>query len=675
MTATAEPTHTGRAELELAVQRIRLRLGLRVAWLSHLSQIGLSDTEIVSGDRDRLDDELAWRAEAAPDELLDALTVAEQSLGQRGHGRLGRLAETFGLSPVEVDLVHVCLAAAVDERVGRVFARLHGDDQRRYVTEHAAARVCDRDTAVLAAHESPVRLWGLVLEEPTGPGEPPAVRLDRTVLAWLHDVSELDPTLIGVVRDRAPHAPLGSWPLDDVAGRCQDDVARGQPTRVVIRGRPGSGRRSFAAAVCDALGLRATDVDADRIRPDRWEPTSVAMQRHAWLERTAPIWAGDTLVAATWSTSVPPFPIQFACVGPSDNLAAVEELTDVVVDMPPLTVDDRSALWSRYVPTSDDWPELQRSDIVDRPHLLVGDIVHVARQGASTTAAAREVLRQRIHDQLGPLVTPMPLPYRRADLVVPDRTGEQLDFLLFECRQRRRFWAGGGRARLYPEAGLIALLAGPPGVGKTMAAQVLAGELGVPLLRVNLAETISKYIGETAKHLELVLDQARDLDALLLFDEADTLFGKRTEIRDAHDRWANADTNFLLQAIETYPGVGLLATNRKDQIDEAFLRRLRHVVELPRPDSAARRALWLALLADVDPDADPAPYSPLVDRLAERVELTGAEIKHAVLNAAFVAAGAGTPPGPDAIVAGLDRELAKQGRPLSELERRRVLDG
>lgn len=675
MTATDESRLAGRAEIELAVQRVRLRLGLRVAWLAHLAQTGLSEAEMVSGDCDRLDDELAWRADAAPTELLGALAAAEESLAQRGPGRLGRLAETFGLSPVEVDLVQVCLAAAVDERVGRVFARLHGDEQRRYVTEHSAARVCDRDTAVLATNESPVRSWGMVVDEATGPGEAPAVRLDRTIVAWLHDVSELDALLVGVARDRAAHAPLASWPLHEVTERCRGHLGRGQPIRVVVRGRRGTGRRSFAAAACEALGIRATDVDADRIRRERWEATSVAVHRHAWLEQTAPIWAGDSLSSATWSASVPPFPVQFACVGTADRLAPVEELTDLVVDLPPLTLDDRAALWSRYVPTSDDWPEPHRSDIVDRPHLLVGDVVHIARQGATTADAAREVLRQRIHDQLGPLVTPMPLPYRRDDLIVPDRTAEQLDFLLFECRQRRRFWSDGGRARLYPDMGLIALLAGPPGVGKTMAAQILAGELGVPLLRVNLAETISKYVGETAKHLELVLDQAAHLDAVLLFDEADTLFGQRTEIRDAHDRWANADTNFLLQAVETYPGVALLATNRKDQIDDAFLRRLRHVVDVPRPDATARRALWRALLQDVDPDADLEPCGPLVDCLAERVELTGAEIKHAVLNAAFVAAGGATPMGPDAIVAGLDRELAKQGRALSDLERRRVLDG
>lgn len=661
----------GQAELDLAVQRVRLRLGLRLAWLAHLSSLGLSDAEIVSGDRDRLDDELAWRAEAAPAELLDAVSVAEESL-RRGNGRLGWLAEIFGLSTPELDLVHVCVAAAVDDRVGRVFARFHGDEHRRYVTEAMAARICDRDTAVLATSESPARLWRLVVDEPVGPGESPAVRLDRTILAWLHGVAELDPRLVGVVRTGVAPTPLASWPVDDLVDRWRGGIPA--PTRVIVRARAGSGRRSFAAAVCEAMGVRVAEVEADRIAPDAWVATFAAVQRQSFLDGAAPVWVGERAATSRWPAS-PQFPIQFVCVEPDVRVPPIDDATDVVVDLPPMSNDDRIRLWSSYVPESAVWPEPARSDLVERPHVLPADIVHVARQGTTSAAGARELLRSRNRDRLGPLVSPMPLPFRRDDLIVPDRVGEALDFLVFECRERRRFWDRGDRARLYPQSGLVALLAGPPGVGKTMAAQIVAAELGVDLLRVNLAETISKYVGETAKNLDLVLSQARDLDAVLLCDEADTLFGKRTEIRDARDRWANSDTNFLLQAIESFPGIALLASNRKDQIDDAFVRRLRHVVEFAAPDASARRALWRAFLVDVEPGLDVAAHDDLIMRLSSHIELTGAEIKHAALNAAFVAVRAGRPLDADTIIEGLDRELAKQGRSLSALDRKRVLHG
>ena len=681
MTATQEvaPARSEEdgAALELVVQRVRMRLGLRLAWLTHLRGLGLGDVDIATGDRDRLDDELAWREEAVPPELLAALAATQEALRGGAPGRLGVLAEVFGLAAPELDLVHVCLAADEDERVGRVLALAAGDDQGRRVTEAAAARLCDRRTTVLATSESPLRLWGIVVDAPGPPGDAPSVALDPTIAAWLHGVSELDPRLVGVVRGTTARGLLETWPVDEVVERCRPRPGQDQPdpTRIVVRGRSGSGRRSFAAAVCAELGLQSAEVDSDRIPPELWPATFVAVQRHAYLERCAPVWHGRQAAEAGWPALTPHFPVQVVCIGPDGRVGEVAELADVVVELPEPSVRDRRRLWGTYVPESETWPEPERSDVVERPHTTVGDIVHVAGQRVSTAATAREALRRRNRERLGPLVAPMPLPYRRDDLVVPDRVREGIDFLLFEARERRLFWADGGRARLYPQAGLVALLAGPPGVGKTMTAQVVAAELGVDLLRVNLAETISKYVGETAKNLDAVLRNARDLDAVLLCDEADTLFGRRTEIRDAHDRWANADTNFLLQAIETYPGVAILATNRKDQLDDALTRRLRHVLELPRPDAAGRLALWRTLLADVAPGIDLDPLADLLERLATRLELTGAEIKNAVLNAAFVAARAGSPVDADAVVDGLDRELGKQGRSLSVLDRRRIHDG
>lgn len=681
-TSTRRPTGGLRAaspDLELVVQRIRLRLRLRLAWLAHLRERGLTEADIATGDRDRLEDELEWRERAVPEDLRVALATAEQSLRAWGGGRLSTLVETFGLSASEVDLLHVCFAAGVDERIARVMSSLHRDDQRRYVTEPLAARLCDRAAGGLSTAESALRLWGIVTDEPVGPGEPPAVRLDRTIVAWLHGVDELDHRLVGIVRTVAAHPPLDGWPVAQVADRCRPRPGHDQPdpTRVVVRGRAGSGRRSFATATGAALGLRTAVVDADRIAPGDWEETFSAVQRRGYLDRCAPIWHGRRAVERPWPARTPNFPVQFLCLEPGDRVAELSELADVVVELPDPTVDDRRRLWRQYVAEVEDWPEPARSDVVERPHTVVGDIVHVAGQRATTVTAAGQVLRRRSRDRLGPLVSPMSLPYRRQDLVVPDRVRDQIDFLVFECRERRRFWAGEARGRLYPRAGLVALLAGPPGVGKTMTAQVIAAELGVDLLRVNLAETISKYVGETAKNLDAVLRNVQELDAVLLCDEADTLFGRRTEIRDAHDRWANADTNFLLQAIETYSGIVLLATNRKDQLDDALTRRLRHLLDLPKPDAAARRTLWQTLLADVAPDcgSDPESGAELVLRLAARLELTGAEIKNAALNAGLVAARAGTRLNADAILEGLDRELSKQGRALSDMDRQRVLHG
>ena len=147
----------------------------------------------------------------------------------------------------------------------------------------------------------------------------------------------------------------------------------------------------------------------------------------------------------------------------------------------------------------------------------------------------------------------------------------------------------------------MAMFSGSSGTGKTMTAQVIASSLQLDLFRIDLSSVISKYIGETSKHIDRILSQAQSMHAVLLFDEADTLFGKRTEIKDAHDRFANSDTNYLLQAIESYPGIAILATNKKSNIDGAFLRRLRFVFEFQKPDPVQRLELWKKLLKNLEP--------------------------------------------------------------------------
>src|SRR5262249_34306246 len=166
------------------------------------------------------------------------------------------------------------------------------------------------------------------------------------------------------------------------------------------------------------------------------------------------------------------------------------------------------------------------------------------------------------------------------DLVVPERVPEALEDFAFEARDRVTFWESPCAQRLFPRGtGLVALFGGPPGTGKTMAAQVIAAALELDLFRIDLAPVVSKYIGETAKHLGQIFARAARMNAVLLFDEADALFSKRTEVKDAHDRYANADTSYLLQLLEEYRGIVILATNKKQNIDPAFIRRVRYVFE------------------------------------------------------------------------------------------------
>ncbi|TMQ06594.1 MAG: ATP-binding protein, partial [Deltaproteobacteria bacterium] len=301
------------------------------------------------------------------------------------------------------------------------------------------------------------------------------------------------------------------------------------------------------------------------------------------------------------------------------------------------------------------------------------DIAHAARRAVATPAEAGSVIGERTRDQLGDLAARLECPFSWDDLVLAPGVIEVLRDFEYEGRVRTALWEEPGLRRLFPQGrGLFALFTGAPGTGKTMAAQVLARELGMPLYRISLATVVSKYIGETAKNLQRILSRAEHLDAVLLFDEADALFGRRTEIKDAHDRYANTDTNHLLQAIEAYAGIAILASNKRSNIDQAFTRRLRYVLDFPRPDAAQRRALWTQVLGAIAGDAL-APLDRTIDALASAIELTGAQIKYAALAAILAARRDQHSVRATHLLRGVDRELQKDGRSLTERERALVV--
>ncbi|MEA3037511.1 MAG: hypothetical protein QOE79_24 [Sphingomonadales bacterium] len=243
------------------------------------------------------------------------------------------------------------------------------------------------------------------------------------------------------------------------------------------------------------------------------------------------------------------------------------------------------------------------------------------------------------------------------DLILPQAVKSQLQSIPIQVKHAGTVWEKWGFAERIPYGqATIALLAGPSGTGKTMAAQIIAGQLGAALFQIDLAKTVSKYIGETEKIIDQIFDAARDLSAVLLLDEADALLGKRSDIRDAHDRYANIQVDYLLQRVEEHDGLILLTTNRKANLDSAFLRRLSAVIDLPMPDEPLRRQLWDRMIpadAPVDPDVDLAAFSQL--------PLSGGGIVNAVLAAAFQAAEDGGPIKMRHLVAGARGELAKSG--------------
>ncbi|MCP3900311.1 MAG: ATP-binding protein, partial [Desulfobacteraceae bacterium] len=213
--------------------------------------------------------------------------------------------------------------------------------------------------------------------------------------------------------------------------------------------------------------------------------------------------------------------------------------------------------------------------------------------------------------------------------------------------------------------GAVALFSGNSGTGKTMSAEVIASDLGINLYRVDLAGIVSKYIGETEKNLKKIFQNAKGNNTLLFFDEADSLFGKRTDIHDSHDRYANLEVNYLLQQLEEHDGPVILASNRRKSIDEAFLRRIHFILEFPSPSEPLRKIIWQKKLADPLPKADDIDF----DILAKQFEISGGDIKNGALQAAFLAAENKTPVSMIDVLTALKREYLKLGKhfPISQI--------
>jgi SpoVK/Ycf46/Vps4 family AAA+-type ATPase len=254
------------------------------------------------------------------------------------------------------------------------------------------------------------------------------------------------------------------------------------------------------------------------------------------------------------------------------------------------------------------------------------------------------------------------------DLIVPPDDARQLRELAARHRRRDvvyRQW----RFPPLPSTGTVALFAGPSGTGKTLAAEVVAGELGLDLYKVDLSAVVSKYIGETEKNLERIFGAAAAGDLVLFFDEADALFGKRSEVSDAHDRYANIEVAYLLQRLETYDGLVVLATNLQRNIDQAFLRRISTAIDFTLPEEEQRRAIWSRSFPAT------APVAELdLDFLARQFKITGGIIRNATLGAAFLAAEDGSPITMRHVALALKREFQKLGRLRTEVEFERYFE-
>lgn len=307
---------------------------------------------------------------------------------------------------------------------------------------------------------------------------------------------------------------------------------------------------------------------------------------------------------------------------------------------------DQNTLWEHYLNKVNGCKvgKLALNDIARRYQLTPAQIQNAAKLYflQATTGFNKSLLNQvcievsrKIKDDMVTVIKPK---YTWDDIVLPENTISLLRLICEQSKNRSKVMQDWGfQEKLHYGYGLSVLFSGPPGTGKTMAAHVMANSLGLECYKIDLSGVVSKYIGETEKNLEKIFNEAQSCNAILFFDEADALFGKRTEVSDAHDRYANLETSYLLQKMEEYNGIAILATNLRSNMDDAFIRRIRFIVDFPFPNELSRQQIWSKARPAKAPVADSVDF----DYLAKQLKISGANIKNILLNAAFSAASQG----------------------------------
>lgn len=659
--------------------RIRLRAQRRVLWLREHWQADSDESSqspnfhsVVDNlllDQATSEQETNWYEQNEALQALNSqLEQVETAIAQDRKSRYSRLAYLFGLNEAEVDLLQTCLVLRLNPQLERVFSYLQDHTSRNYVTAALVAGLFGHPYALAAASLHALTTWELVIREPGAHGEPDRFTCDPYIVAWLLGQNQIDEVLEGHARFVTPQSPLDNWPLQqalaDATRLLEHNPA--QRIRFLIQGVQGSGRKTFAACVARHFGQPLLVIDIGQLPREQWKQLYLRAQRMAYLGEYGLAWSGENVPDVDWPETLAPVQLQFLICEESRPAKTVRGVVDFPLEIPPLRIENRRHLWKQLVPTAATWQDSQLTHMVHRYKVSIGQIVEVAQKDSTSPREAIAVLRASTRHRLGKLAQVLECPFTQEDLALADNLKSHIDDFVFEARTRESLWERPEARRMFPQGkGLMALFTGSPGTGKTMAAQVIAAELELDLFRIDLSSVISKYIGETSKHIDQILTQARHMHAVLLFDEADTLFGKRTDIKDAHDRYANSDTNYLLQAIENYPGVAILASNKKSNIDSAFIRRLRYIFDFPKPTAAQRQQIWQQIVRELSsPEAMQSLDLPL-QQLAERIELTGAQIKNAVLSAVFLSQKEAQALAIPHILRGIERELMKEGRHIS----------
>jgi ATPase family associated with various cellular activities (AAA) len=655
----------------------------------------------------------AVRADVAASVDEIALCIARRRAASIHDDRdvlLPRLARVFHLGPFEERSLLICLAPEIDRKYEKVYAYLQDDVTRRKPTVGLVLELlCATREEAFAARaafepQAPLLKGRLLQVDGNKDGVSPllsrSLKLDDRIANYLLGSRTVAPAVQDVVSLVSPAASAGVHLVcDDVRGRIgaavRERLECQPPASIVIylQGAYGSEKELLPRAVCADLGLPLIEADIERMLADprpfdeiAWLTTREAVLQPAALSlsafdrlfaeeqgQTPPREKLRALVAAMQTFSRVTFLLASGPWSPSGTLDSLDGFIEISLEAPDgsLACD----VWQARLRGQRIADDVDASGFASRFRLTPGqidDAVTLAGSlarwrspgdGTITAVDLAAACRAQAGLRLSRVARKVEPCYGWTDIILPDDQLQQLREIRAQAEHRHIVFGdwGFGR-RLSLGKGLSALFSGPPGTGKSMAAEVIARELGVDLYKIDLSRVVSKYIGETEKNLDRVFAAAERSNAILLFDEADALFGKRSEVRDSHDRYANVEVSYLLQKMEEYEGVAILASNMRQHLDHAFLRRLAFTIHFPFPDEESRRRIWEGSWpaeAPLDPDVD-------FSVLAREFRLSGGNIRNIVIAAAFLAAAERAPVRQSHLLHATRREYQKLGKTIAE---------
>ena len=589
-------------------------------------------------------------AAAAEELVVHELAIAAEPAWRAATTPIGALVAELGLTARAVDILLVIAATSLRGEIARLYGILSNDAGRPVVDELLVQQVLagrhDRyDVAAELDPKAPLVRLGLV--QVAGKRRPFA---ELTVDAVVLDRLRAEPPNLGAATAiRTADCALDQLDLPaNVLDRAYDalSVPNVHPTRIAVRGVAGSGRRALLAALAAEAGLDLAIISASAL-PRTAElfvpalrhalravqlaglfPCVVELDQVAFEER-----AGRDVASEVLRAHPGPLAVVTDAVAPIPFAAG-----HVAIDVPILPETERREVWARTLAgaslVAD--PDGLAARFRVGPGVIRRAVAAAVEAGGETATAAIETfIRQTRDARLGQFARRVDRLAAWADVVLPPDILDSLRELVARVRHRRTVFEDWGMGRtMATSRGLTALFQGQPGTGKTLVAGVVARELGLELYQVDLSKVMSKWIGETERNLATIFDAAEDGQVVLLFDEADSLFAKRTEVRSSNDRYANLEVNYLLQRLDSFEGIAMLTTNSGGSIDPAFKRRLSFRLSFPFPDEDTREQLWRAHL----PPELPTAGVFALDALARKYQLSGGYIRNACLRAAFLAA-------------------------------------